>query len=79
MAASDGQHAAREDVALDPVGAAELRLVGVVREGDDLDAQPAARPSARSQASKNVAKYSAPTASSISIETMASYVPAMSR
>ena len=35
--------------------------------------------SARSQASKNVAKYSAPTASSISIETMASYVPSMSR
>ena len=35
--------------------------------------------SARSQASKNVAKYSAPTASSISIETMASYVPLMSR
>ena len=35
--------------------------------------------SARSQTSKNVAKYSAPTASSISIETMASYVPSMSR
>ena len=34
-----GQYAAGEDVALDPVGAAQLGLVGVVREGDDLDAR----------------------------------------
>ena len=35
--------------------------------------------SARSQASKNVARYSAPTASIISIDTMASYLPTISR
>ena len=41
MTASDGQQAAREDVGLDPVRAAELRLVGDVREGDRLEAHPA--------------------------------------
>ena len=78
----DGQRraqAAREDVRLDPVRAAELRVVRGVREGDDLEAQPPPGRSARSQASKNAARYSAPTASSISIETIASYVPSMSR
>ena len=38
------QEAAREDVGLDPVRPAQLRLVGDVREGDRLEAHPAARP-----------------------------------
>ncbi len=71
--------AAREDVRLDPVRPAQLLLVGGVGEGDHLETQAAARPQRPIAHSKNVPRYSAPTASSISIETIASYVPLTSR
>ena len=79
MTASDGHRPPGKMYVWIQLAPRQLPLVGGVGEGDRLQAQPAAGPSAASHVSKNVARYSAPTASSISIETIASYVPVMSR
>ena len=72
------QQAAREDVRLDPVRARPLGLVVDVRERDRLEAHPPARLQRPVDGAGNRSgRTRAPTASSISIETIASYWPSI--